>query len=320
MSSRRRISQVNKTEEKKKKEKGILMLVGFPVVVESEIIEKKKERKGRIFWVGGMIVCCWSENKNQLLCERNVLNRTLKDCSYYDEQALLLIPLRSFCFLLVSLDVPYRSSSRFFWFFINALADDAADTRTSSEAIQTALNDWYQALEHYGMKINTTKTEVMAVSRVNPNFQISLGNEEIPQVNSMKYLGVEFHSDGKIEHEITVRIAKYAKNLGLLYPLLRKTSIPRKVKVLFYKTILRPILTYGSEAWTTTTQIRSRMQAAEMRCLRLIFGVTRRDKIRNESSETRWVLKTSMTLLEETSFVGLVTWRGCNRTEFLLSR
>ena len=39
---------------------------------------------------------------------------------------------------------------------------------------------------------------------------------------------------------------------------------------------------YASETWATTTKERSRLQAAEMRVVRLIGKKTRRDKIRND--------------------------------------
>jgi len=44
-----------------------------------------------------------------------------------------------------------------------------------------------------------------------------------------------------------------------------------------YNTTLRLILTEGCEAWALMTTMRSRIQAAEMRVLQLIKGVTRRD-------------------------------------------
>ena len=48
-----------------------------------------------------------------------------------------------------------------------------------------------------------------------------------------------------------------------------------------YNTILKPIIVYGCEAWSLTTTTESKLQAAEMRVLRLTKGVTRRDHIRN---------------------------------------
>ena len=83
------------------------------------------------------------------------------------------------------------------------------------------------------------------------------------------------------EIEINSRIAKYNSNVGLMYPLLRDVNIPRECKVTIYYTILKPILLYGSEVWLLTTRTESNLQAAEMRVLRTIKGVTRKDRIRN---------------------------------------
>ena len=63
---------------------------------------------------------------------------------------------------------------------------------------------------------------------------------------------------------------------------MKDRNIPRKVKTMIYITILRPILTYGHESWTLTSKTRSQLQAAEMKTLRLIKGVTRLDRLRNE--------------------------------------
>ena len=46
-------------------------------------------------------------------------------------------------------------------------------------------------------------------------------------------------------------------------------------------TILRPILLYGHESWILTKKLKSKITAADMKVLRLVKGVTRRDRIRN---------------------------------------
>ena len=84
-----------------------------------------------------------------------------------------------------------------------------------------------------------------------------------------------------MEPEINSRITKYSRNLGVLYPLLRDKNIPRKVKIHIFNAILKPILLYGCETWVLTEKLKSKIQAAEMRVLRLIYGVTKMDKVRN---------------------------------------
>ena len=75
---------------------------------------------------------------------------------------------------------------------------------------------------------------------------------------------MNFNDTALMEKELDVRLAKYSKNVGLLYPLLKERDIPVKVKVTIYKTVLRPILIYGCEAWVLIKRLKSKIQAAEM--------------------------------------------------------
>src|SRR5699024_6250922 len=52
------------------------------------------------------------------------------------------------------------------------------------------------------------------------------------------------------------------------------------------RSLFKSILTYGHESWILTERTRSRVQAAEMRFLRRIVGVTRMDRIRNVDIRT----------------------------------
>ena len=91
-----------------------------------------------------------------------------------------------------------------------------------------------------------------------------------------------------------------------MYPLLQEKSIPTRVKVLIYKTILRPLLTYGSEIWTLTTKLKSKIQAAEMRVLRLIKGITRRDRKRNADVQKELGMEPILTFVERSQ----LRWYG----------
>ncbi|GAB0098908.1 hypothetical protein DMENIID0001_147150 [Sergentomyia squamirostris] len=61
----------------------------------------------------------------------------------------------------------------------------------------------------------------------------------------------------------------------------RKAELGRKAKMSVYQAVYVPVLTYGHDIWVMTERIRSRLQAAEMRFLRAVKGVTRSDRIRN---------------------------------------
>ena len=60
-----------------------------------------------------------------------------------------------------------------------------------------------------------------------------------------------------------------------------KRELSIKTKLLVFKSIFVPILTYVHEFWVMTEKVRSQMQASEIRFLRKIEGVTMFDKLRN---------------------------------------
>ena len=102
-------------------------------------------------------------------------------------------------------------------------------------------------------------------------------------VTDYEYLGVNINERNMQESEINQRIASYNKNVNMLYPLLKDQSVLRESKTIIYNAILKPVIMYGSETWSLTSNTESKIQAAEMRVLRLIKGVTQRDRCRNKS-------------------------------------
>ena len=144
------------------------------------------------------------------------------------------------------------------------------------------MEKWDNAFVQYGLELSINKAEYMAVTRQQQHQEdFMIGEQNIKQTNTFAYLGSNITSKNEIEADINSRISKYSKNMGFLYPLLREKEIPRQIKTHIYKTILQPILLYGSETWTLTERLKSKLQAAEMKALRLIMGVTRRDRKRN---------------------------------------
>ncbi|KAF3647890.1 putative cadmium/zinc-transporting ATPase HMA2-like [Capsicum annuum] len=60
-------------------------------------------------------------------------------------------------------------------------------------------------------------------------------------------------------------------------------KVPPKLKGKFYRVVVRPALLYGAECWPVKNSHTQRMKVAEMRMLRWMCGLTRRDRARNET-------------------------------------
>lgn len=149
--------------------------------------------------------------------------------------------------------------------------------------MQHNLELWKEALQERQLKINIQKTKIMVISNRDRTLNIQIDGKTIEQVKEFKYLGAVLDNKGKQERDITERIDKAIKTYyGLCKGIVRKKEVSRQTKMLVYKTIFLPVLTYGSETWTLTSAMKSKIQAAEMKYLRAVKGVTKQEHIRNQ--------------------------------------
>ena len=88
----------------------------------------------------------------------------------------------------------------------------------------------------------------------------------------------------------------------MMYRLLTDRNVPRQAKLVIHNTILRPILIYGHDSWVTTKRLDSRIHAADMKVIRLIKGVTRRDTIRNVDICEEFHIKQILDVIREGKF------------------
>ena len=85
-----------------------------------------------------------------------------------------------------------------------------------------------------------------------------------------------------METEIAKRVGAGWMNWKKCSGVLCDKKMPVKLKGKVYRTVVRPAMLYGAETWATTKRQESRIEVNEMRMLRWMCGVTRKDKIRNE--------------------------------------
>ncbi|KAF7642406.1 hypothetical protein LDENG_00258420 [Lucifuga dentata] len=126
--------------------------------------------------------------------------------------------------------------------------------------------------------------------------KVQVRGDSLPQTEEFKYLGVLFTSEDRMEREVDRWIGEASEVLQMLYQtVVVKRELSQKARLSIYQSIYVPILTYGHELWVTTKRTRSRIQAAEMRFLCRVSGLTLRDRVR--SSDIQEGLRVELLLL-----------------------
>jgi hypothetical protein len=69
--------------------------------------------------------------------------------------------------------------------------------------------------------------------------------------------------------------------MGIINQIFKPSLVQKHTRIKVYKTLARPILTYGSEAWTICKNDRTRITDNEIKFLRRIAVYTKLDKKRN---------------------------------------
>jgi len=96
-------------------------------------------------------------------------------------------------------------------------ADDVVLLASSGRDHQLSLERFAAECEAAGMRIGTSKSETIVLSRKKVECSLRVGNEMLPQVEEFKYLGVLFISEGRMEREIDGRIGAASAVLLFLY-------------------------------------------------------------------------------------------------------
>jgi hypothetical protein len=136
------------------------------------------------------------------------------------------------------------------------------------------------AANSMGLKINASKTKYMMARKgplsnvMGANAPIPVGAHQIETVDAFTYLGSLITADNNTSAEIKARLAAGNRCYYGLLRHLRSRLISRKTKVLIYKTLIRPVLTYASESWTLTKKDENTLLVFERKILRKIFGPT----------------------------------------------
>jgi len=138
--------------------------------------------------------------------------------------------------------------------------------------------------------MNDTKTKYMLNRQVgNKVKEIKLMGKKYEKVESFKYLGAMITSLNDIETEIKSKIAVGNKCYYALGTILKRRSISQSIKICLYKTIIKPVVTYGAETWTLTSKMEKMLITWERKILRKIYRPTKENG--------QWRIKTNAELM-----------------------
>lgn len=179
-----------------------------------------------------------------------------------------------------------------------AFADDIALIAESRTELQNSLQIWNTVLRENGMRLNKNKTKVMTTKE--ENLKIIIEGVEIEQVQQFEYLGTIINNAGTEDAEINQRIEKAMRIFhSMNKKFISRKEITKETKMKIFKTIYRPILTYGAESWVLSERQKNKIQAAEMKYLRRVKGITLKDRIRSTQIREELKVKPMMEFIEQ---------------------
>ncbi len=116
---------------------------------------------------------------------------------------------------------------------------------------------------------------------------VRVGDEQVEVVDGFCYLGDVVRGEGGAEAAVRARIASAWRSWREMAGLLRNQSIPLVNRARVYAACVRPVLTYGAEAWALTKQLEDLLRSCDTRMLRYMAKIRWEDRVANEEVERR---------------------------------
>ena len=164
-------------------------------------------------------------------------------------QGSILGPL---LYTLYTADLPQSDKT-----ILSTFAEDTAIFTTNPDRTQTSANLQERLLEitnwmrKWKLKINESKSSHITFSlRRGKCPPVNINQTDVPQVESVKYLGIHF--DRRLTwkaHVSSKRKQLDLKAREIKWIIGRHSPLSLENKNLIYKTILKPVSTYGIELW-----------------------------------------------------------------------
>ena len=146
--------------------------------------------------------------------------------------------------------------------------DDLAITSDTAQNAEELLHAVEEAAAHVGLHCNTTKTEFISSS--NDSTVKSLSGNALKRVDDFKYLGSYIMCSAKDFRTRKGQAWNACHKLEKVW----RSSLPNKLKLDLFKTVVQPILAYGSETWTLKAKEVKRVDGCYANLLRRVQNIS----------------------------------------------
>lgn len=164
-----------------------------------------------------------------------------------------------------------------------AYADDtglmavAKQTTTIIKMLHQGLKSCNRYFKKWKIQLNSAKTQAIIFPFNNspkrkPNTQLIYDDEVIKFTKTVTYLGIELDEKRTFAPQAKKAAEKATKCIKSLYPLLsKKSKLSSKNKNIIFKSVIRPIMTYGCPVWyqAANTHIK-KLQVIQNKSLKMI--------------------------------------------------
>ena len=187
-----------------------------------------------------------------------------------------------------------------------AYADDVDIMGGTLGEISAKTESFAAAAGRVGLHVNSCKTKVMKISRDEPitGLTVDCGGMGAEAV------GVSSILARYLEVELLSRIGAAARCAASLRKLMTSGWISSQTKVKVYQTIIRPVVTYGCDAWRMTGGMGRRLDVFESGILRLLCGAVFEGGVWRRRHNAEILEMTGVPLLSDVVRSHRLRWAG----------
>ena len=124
-----------------------------------------------------------------------------------------------------------------------------------------------------GLLINENKTKYVEVMRAAVNGEyLCCGKHEFEHMKEFSYLGSQMNQTNSTSRQIQARMLSRNRCYYAYGKIMKSRALNRSSKLKIYKSLIRPVVTYGCEACILTNRDEQHLRIFEHSILRKIFG------------------------------------------------